>query len=404
MEKNSFISIILWVLAVLMPLTVESQTQKNINTSKLSGPEKQLAAYRENLQALRTAHPNIRQMPDLHFFLFGMGDRLKMIYENGKIKDALTGDVLKRWKVKKEIIVPSKYLVYLETEDGRKVRIIENESGVYVYDGSKITALSESELHLPAFQGHPYAPVLRVLHHEILINVNNGLPVPNFLVYKKPWFRDATLMGMVMQQTGNLHLIKDWIMNIRDPFDRNNHGISEADNPGQVLYLVSLVSNKNHPVVQTVLDSVKQFHKENYIEGKTDYALHPVFQTKWIKYGLKSLGLDDPYQIPQVYDSYSSLFWWDYKDQHVDGKRFDEKSSQDYPYLVWAEDHFFGESKGIVTNQDYPLSWEAHASDANYPGLKVLNEELVKQKLSPPHTWHAAEMFLLLTETKSVEK
>jgi hypothetical protein len=387
-----------------MPLTVESQTQKNINTSKLSGPEKQLAAYRENLQVLRTAHSTIRQMPDLHFYLFGMGDRLKMIYENGKIKDALTGDVLKRWKVKKEVIVPSEYLVYLETEDGRKVRIVENESGVYVYDGSKVTALIESKLQLPTFQGHPYAPVLRVLHHEILINVNKGLPVPNFFVYNKPWFRDATLMGMVMRQTGNLHLIKDWIMNIRDPFDRNNHGISEADNLGQVLYLVSLISDKNHPVVKTVLDSVKQFHKENHIEGKTDYALHPVFQTKWIKYGLKSLGLDDPYQIPQVYDSYSSLFWWDYKDQHVDGKRFDEKSSQNYPYLVWAEDHFYGENKGIVTSQDYPLSWEAHASDANYPGLKLLHADLVSQKLSPPHTWHAAEMFLLLIETKSVSK
>ena len=41
-----------------------------------------------------------------------------------------------------------------------------------------------------------------------------------------------------------------------------------------------------------------------YLEGKTDYALHPVFQTKWMKYGLKSLGLPDPYTIPKQYDSY----------------------------------------------------------------------------------------------------
>jgi hypothetical protein len=307
---------------------------------------------------------------------------------------------LKRWKITKELIVPSEYMVYLETEDGRKIRIIENEKGVYIWDGNKVTIAGESKLNLPTFEGYPYAPVLRVLHHEILINVHKGLPVPNFLVYKKPWFRDAALMAMVLKQTNNLPLIKDWIMAIRNPFDRNNQGISEADNLGQVLYLVSLVSDKNHPVVQTVLDSVQQFQKENYIEGKTDYALHPVFQTKWIKYGLKSLGLPDPYQIPAMYDSYSSLFWWDFKEQHVNGNRFDEANSQNYPYLVWAEDHFYGETRGMLTNRNYPLSWESNASEAYYPGIQVLNENLVKQKVCIPHTWHAAEMFLLLKEMK----
>lgn len=369
----------------------------------LAYAQKSLQLYRQALDSLRYAHPNSRQMPDLHFFLFGMGDRTKLIYRGGKLIDASTGDILRRWKIAREIIVPSEYLVYLETEDGRKIRLIENENGIYIMEGNKITGTGESKLNLPRFEGHPYAPVLRVLHHEILINIYRGMPVPNFMVYKKPWFRDASLMGLVLKHTGNLHLIKDWIMGIRDPFDRNNHGISEADNLGQVLYLISLVAGKEHPVVQTVLDSVKQFEKENYIEGKTDYALHPVFQTKWLKYGLKSLNLPDNYQIPQVYDSYSSLFWWDYKKEHVPGNRFDEESSQNYPYLVWAEDHFFGENKGIVTNQDYPLSWQAHASDAYYPGLQVLNEGLAREKLSPPHTWHAAEMFLLLLDSSQIK-
>lgn len=351
-------------------------------------PQQQLQVYREALNKLRQEHTNIREMPDLKFFLFGMGDRTKFLYKDGKLKDAKTGEVKKEWKVKKEIIVPSEYLVYLETENGKRIRIQENEKGVYITEGKRETALSQSKINLPVFKDHPFAPVLRTLHHEILINVDGGLPVPNFMVYKKPWYRDATLMAMVMQQTSNLHLIKHWIMNIRDPFDRNNHGMSEADNSGQVLFLISLVSDKNHPTVKIVLDSLKQFEKDNYIEGKTDYNLHPVFQTKWIKYGLKSIGLQnlDKYEIPKVYDSYSSLFWWDYKAQHVNGKRFDEGSSKNYPYLVWAEDHFFSEKKGIVTDKDYPLSWEAHASDANYPGLSILDGDLVKEKLSPPHT------------------
>lgn len=369
---------------------------------KEDSPELQLQAYRLTLDSLRSIHTNIRNMPDIKFYLFGMGDRKKIIYKDGKLFDAITGNIIRQWKVTKEFIVPPAYLVYLETADQKKIRIQENEEGVFICEGNKRTTITKSRLHLPSFEGHAYASVLRVLHQEILINVNNGLPVPNFMVYRKPWFRDATLMGMVMKQTGNLHLIKDWIMNIRDPFDRNNHGISEADNPGQVLYLISLVSDKTHPAIQAILDSVKQFQKGNYIEGKTDYSPHPVFQTKWIKYGLKSLGLEnlDTYTIPKVYDSYSSLFWWDYKEQHVNGDRFPGSSSVDYPYLVWAEDHFFGDTKGIVTNRDYPLSWESNASDANYAGLKVLDEDLVSKKLSPPHTWHAAEMFLLLFDKK----
>ncbi|MBO0931920.1 hypothetical protein [Fibrella aquatilis] len=381
------------------------------STSVLARYDQQLASYRASLNQLRRVHSVSRPMPDRPFFLFGMGDRRKFVYRNGLLTDALTGDTLRRWAVRRAVIVPSEYTVAIETNQQQLVLITETEQGVFLREGNQSTALSNSPfpLRLPHFNQHRYGPVLRVLHHEILINVNQGLPVPNFFVYKKPWLRDAALMGMVMQQTGNLRLIKDWIMALRDPFDRNNHGVAEADNPGEVLFLISLVSNKNHPLVGPTLDSARQFVKQTAtgpcIEGKTDYALHPVFQTKWMKYGLNALGLPDPYQIPAVYDAYSSLFWWGYKNQHVAGKRFDAANRRDYPYLAWAEDHFYSrpgapEVNGIMTDQDYPLSWEANASDAYYPGLQLLDSDLIRQKLSPPHTWHAAEMFLLLAEQK----
>jgi len=72
-------------------------------------------------------------------------------------------------------------------------------------------------LNLPVFKDYAYDSVLKVLLHEILINIDNGLPLPNIMVYKKLWYRDATLMAMVLKETGNLRLIKDWILNIRDP-------------------------------------------------------------------------------------------------------------------------------------------------------------------------------------------
>ena len=425
---------------LLLPLVATAQ--RPVAPALLPDPAGALTAYRVNLTKLRQEHPNHRNdLPDLRFFLFGMGDRLKLIYRDGRLINALTGNIEEQWNVEKAVIVPSEYTVALDLANPpagqpRTVQIREDENGVWILQPGKRPRLipgTRSPLALPRFADNAYGPLLRVLHQEVLINVIYGRPVPNFMVYAKPWYRDAALMAMVLRETGNLRLIRDWIMALRDPFDRNNHGIAEADNPGQVLFLVSLVSDKTHPVVQAALDSVKQFeyltdtgvvrHSDRpnpspsgegsrSIVGKTDYAEHPVFQTKWLKYGLKSLGLPDPYVIPAQYDSYSSLFWWDYKDQHVSAasagkKEFDDGLSTNYPYLVWAEDHFYDraapQKRGIVGNLDYPLSWEQNASDAHYPGMTVLEKGLVKQRLAFPHTWHAAEMFLSLMEKQGVK-
>ncbi|AKD54434.1 hypothetical protein [Spirosoma radiotolerans] len=382
-------------------LTVSASAQKPVPPSLHANPTGELDAYRQQLALLRQQRPNHHELPNLNFFLFGMGDRLKLIYRNGRLLNALTGNIEEQWKVKQEIIVPPAYLVHLVLTDGQTIQILEDEAGVWLLQSNKRPKLipgTRSRLNLPLFSTNRFGSVLRVLHQEILINVIHGRPVPNFLVYQKPSYRDAALMAMVLRQTNNLSLIQDWIMAIRDPFDRNNHGTAEADNPGEVLFLVSLVSDRTHPVVQMALDSVKRFEKEDYIMGKSDYADHPVYQTKWLKYGLKSLNLPDPYHIPRQYDSYSSLFWWAYTHEHVAGKKFAENLNQNYPCLVWAEDHFYTEKHGMVGTIDYPLSWEQQASDAHYPGLTVLDKDLIKKKIAFPHTWHAAEQFLLLMD------
>ncbi len=352
-----------------------------------------LQKYRADLASLRREYGPVRSLPNISFFLFGMGPRRKLIYKAGILQDALSGEILRRWDVQAEVIVPPEYAVVIRTQNGQSISIVEDETGVWLEEDGQRQSLSESELNLPAFTEHKYASVLRVLHQEILINIIDGLPVPNFFVYRKPWYRDSALMAMALVEIGNLNLIEEWILGLREPYDCNNAGETEADNLGQALYLVSLVSDKDHSVVARVLAELPKYETDHHIRGRSDFAEHPVYQTKWIKFGLAALGLPDPYEIPILSDSYSTLFWWDYQDQHVEGPRFNET---DYPYLDWAEAHFYGENVGPLGNRDYPLTWEANASQANYAALEILSPFYIEQKLSAPHTWHAVEMFMYL--------
>jgi hypothetical protein len=363
---------------------------------RLLSPEEALKDYRDNLRKLRKEFGGMRTLPDVKFFLFGMGGRPKLLYQNGALRNALTGETLKQWDVESEIIVPPDYAVFLTTRDGNKIKIVEDEQALWIQEGLHKFILSQSPIQLPVFFGHRYAPVLRVLHQEVLINIIQGKPVPNYFVYKKPWYCDGSSMCMVLKETGNLDLVRDWILGLRELFDRNNGGETEPDNLGELLFLISLVSDQSHPLVPKILETLPKFAEGKHLAGRRDFSAHPVYITKWAKFGLKSLQLPDPYEIPSMKDTYSALFWWDFKDQHVDSGRFGINDNQNWPYLVWAEGHFYSEKKGWVSNQDYPLSWESNASQADYQGMKILGQVYVDQKLSVPHTWHAAEMFLYL--------
>jgi len=248
-----------------------------IQSITLADAQNLLEGYLAELDDFNQAF-TIYRLPEIDFFQFGMGNREKMIYKDGKIIDSFSGTILREWDISNEVIIPSEYLVVLETKNGSLVRITENHQGVWVEENGRFMRLSKGSLNLPQFEDSPYPQIMRVLHHEVLINIVDGFPTPNYLAYPKPWYRDAALAAMVLEKTDNLHLIKSWIEGIREPFDRNNAGIEEPDNLGQVLFLVSLVSDKDHPVVSTILGILPQFEKDNHIEGLTDFSTHSVYQ------------------------------------------------------------------------------------------------------------------------------
>ena len=339
------------------------------------------------------------RLPDCKFYLFGMGNRRKILYKQGMLLDAQTGETIRRWDVSSDNIHLSEYAVKVKTKEGKAATIREDENGVWVEEDGKAVCLTRSHLRLPRFEESENSSLLRVLHHEVLVNIVDGKPVPNFLVYPEPWYRDAAMICMCLEKTGNLGLVEDWISDLREPFDRNNSGVCEPDNLGQVLYMISLVSDASHPLVQTVVRALPEVEKGKHIVGPTDYSKHPVYQTKWVKFGLRHLGLDDPYEIPKVFDGYSALFWMDYKEAHVDGPPFNERAKELYPYLGWAEAHFHGWSPPMkYSSSKYPVTWEADACQADYTGMSPVSQEYVERRICSPHAWHSAEMFLYLLE------
>ena len=141
------------------------------------------------------------------------------------------------------------------------------------------------------------------------------------------------------------------------------------------------------------------YTRDNHLIGSTDFAEHFVYQTKWLKFGLQSLLLQDNYVIPKIYDKYDALFWWDYTCEHVAGDIFGKKDNNYYPYLTWAQGHFMGnDEQTLPRNAVYPLTWETNASQADYEGIRILSKGLADSKTAAPHTWHSAEMFLYLLE------
>ena len=222
------------------------------------------------------------------------------------------------------------------------------------------------------------------------------------------------MVALVLNATGNSDIIRDWVVSLRELYDRNN-GVSEPDNLGQVLYLISLASNSSHPLVSRALAEAARLRRTTftgpYISGTTDFALHPVYQTAWLKFGSTALGIDDDWGLPAISDGYKDIFWMPLSNQ-PEKPTSNLTSNQSarptspcshtkwhaaYPYLTWACDHTQRTKHGPISDQDWPLTFEAFGSRANHENFgRRVDQRYASSKIVAPHSWHAAEVFLYL--------
>jgi hypothetical protein len=178
-----------------------------------------LSAYRAELASFRAAYGVSSGMPGVRFFLFGMGNRPKLVYAQGELRNAFNGAVLKHWAVKRDVIVPPEYrVVVLDSAD--RVDIVREDSlGMWLErDGeSELLPGTEARVALPDFPEAEYPGVMRVLLQEVLVNMVGGRPVPNFLTPVPTTVRDDAAMAACLETTGNLGLVREWIHGLPVP-------------------------------------------------------------------------------------------------------------------------------------------------------------------------------------------
>ncbi|MGF1449751.1 MAG: hypothetical protein ACFB20_10080 [Opitutales bacterium] len=332
------------------------------------------------------------------FYLFGAGSRSKYIYREGKLIKWPEQRLVFRGNVLDERIYPAEHRVQLVCEDDTTALIEESERGLFLKTDGPAHLLATDSVKMPDFSEHRFRDQLRILHFEILWNIKDGRPLANLLAYTKPSYREAASIAMVLKLTGNLPLIADWIESITEPFDLNN-GTAEADNLGQVLFLNSLLDERNDDLVDKALDQMGTYVKDGIVRGRTDSRERPVYQSLWLKYGLQCLGLkeeEEKVQPPVAEEDYRHLFWWDLRDvpdPAADRTFFNGETNN--PYRAWAEANYLNtEPPRELAGRNFPLSYEASARQADVNAMRAISEDLADSRIVTPHSRHAAEMFL----------
>lgn len=188
---------------------------------------------------------------DEKFYFFGLGNRKKYVYSNGVIRELDNEKVYKRFDVEYDLIIPNAYTVLIKTKNGKFYKIVEDKSSVRIIEDDKQDVLPDTKIDIKLYnlEDYTYSEILKVLYQEILFNIKDGVIYPNILVYNNVWYRDAAYGAMVLDKTKNIDLIKGWILSINSIYDNSNKD-EENDNLGELLYLISLVDNKDNKLVK----------------------------------------------------------------------------------------------------------------------------------------------------------
>lgn len=272
---------------------------------------------------------------------------------------------------------------------------------------------TESHVNLPDFDEYKYDKVMRAAHQEVLFNIFNSVVRPNY-AYKQYFYRDGAYATMVLKETGNIELIRDWVTSLTDVYDHaRGLEVNEGDSPGELLYITSFFKKECGAMRDKVMKEIERIRIKDpetgkyYISGPVDGKTRANYSTKWLIFGMKAWGMDtSEYAVPSAADDdYADLFWMDFEKDGTwfhrmiwQGKVWLQKPISHnivaYPYLNVARAHYYDdESYLMMNNLRYPLSWEGDLEGAtNF------------RRGSFAHSWSAAELFLYLRHLQTKDR
>jgi hypothetical protein len=334
------------------------------------------------------------------FYIFGMGTRQKFIVRksddiNWEIYDYNNDEVILT-KIKNLTIDPQNYEVS-GVLNSKTFRMFENEIGIFYEVNEDLYVLDNNVLvNIPDFSHTKYPRTLAILFGEVMTQLTPTEMSPNFIAYPKTWYRDATSIALVLKYSNNINFLEEISESFLTPYDQQN-SMLELDNLGQLLFLMSLLEKPNQELINQILIEVEENLIEgSYLKGFTDFDYRPIYQTKWLKFGMNSLNLNtDHINIPNKYvDSYAPIMWLDRSDSFpLEKANFDRR----WPYIYYANLNYFKVDFDYNDiNLHYPISEEIAASHAQFDKLGILRNDYVSKKMVAPHAWSAAELFLLL--------
>lgn len=336
----------------------------------------------------------------LDLYYFGMASHEKYYYQHGKLIHLASSKLVLDLDVLREIIIPQDYMVAVVDKDYNEYLIYENEEGIYIVKNGEVTPILEREekINLPDFHEYQYPSILKVLHQEILFNIDGDTPIPNVMSYQTAWYRDSMMAAMVLEKTENINIIKPWVQSLDSIYDYSrSKEIKETDNLGELLYLIGATGLKNEKkkLIHEIVEEIENIKDGSYLCGIVDYKKMCSYPTGVALYGAQKLELDLDLKLPEIDDGYGSLLW--YLDNDYSEESF---KTPDFPYLNWASYHNGVKSKLYLLGENYPLTYEYQ--DPNYSYRTNFSSFIYPyyylNHIDISHLWNAAEMFLFLSD------
>ena len=363
-----------------------------------------LTVYKNQLKELKNTYmvKNFLEPEEsIGIFYFGMADRRKILYKDGKLIDIKTKEIIKDIPYTRELIVPNEYTVLLEDQDNNIYIIEENTEGIFLSKNGEKETLVESnhEIQLPEFDGKTYSEILKVLHQEVLFNIDGSEPKPNLIGYPQAFYRDAMVATMVLEETGNVHLLDDWLYSIDSIYDYSRSPeIKETDNLGELLYMIGATGVDRQDLVDEIMTEIENIRTEDFmISGYIDSLDQKYYPTAIALLGEKKLGLTPNLVLNNIDDGYGKLTWYYDNPSLVWGDFMDARL---FPYLGWAQLHDTTYGMVYILDEIYPLSYEAGDPKPGYRAEPYcfVSEFYCENCTHISHIWDAAEKFLFMNE------